>query len=573
MKRNLPDRRTALLILALLPFVSLPLLSSQFYFRHDDSAYLLWAKEFAKPFYYVFSPDPTVNNFANYPGMGAYRRPFAYLFIMAIWHLFGPTPVPYHVLAGLTFIAAIYFLFRFVEQRSGVKAAVLSCLALFAAFHDTMYNLFLLIIPVMYFFQIGMIYCFYSYLQQPCWFYLVGMLFFVGPSMDRQTTPIILAAILLTVLFEQRRKGVNSILRKSLPTLGLLGVGLYAITLSPAYRYSSILNSANNYYEVFKFLSVRFFYYGTILTSGITGIFMLLFLSGGVLQHVTRIVKEQFHFHRIDLIWPPVTVLLALILMKLPPYGIYWLVFCCLYLFIFDEALRVPIAWAGASVCCFLAVWYYDAGYLLESGLPFAMVLGIILSRLVEAVVLAWEKHFKSRLSTITAVASGMVLLVVFVVFVFSGNMPILSGKIEIIRTAISSSKNFAQLMNYLQSELPRGAIVYEFDETELGTIYYEHMKFSLKQRAERIKIMNIKDKQIMLKVLGRDDIKIYPAFHLNDSVPQGKAYFIVLNNFEKEIALARFRLEVIREFQSHYDSAVIYRIIPEPELLGSSKL
>ncbi len=566
-------RRITFLILALLPFVSLPLIGSQLYFRQDDSALLLWAKEFTMPFYQAFSTDPSITNFANYPGMGAYWRPFAYLYVKALWHIFGPVPGPYRIVGGLIFMTAIYFFFRLVEQRSGDKAAVMSCLALFAAFFETFPTLFLINMPALYLFQIVMIYYFYSYLQRPGWFYLLGMFLFVVPAMGRQTTPFLLTAILIAVLIEQRGS-LTIFPRRYLYVLVLLVLSFYILTFSHGSSKSSILGSIDPQYgiwEAWKFLTKRFFYYGTILTSGITGILLLLLLGGSVLKHLAKVVKERFHFHTADRIWLPMTFLLTFIMMKLQPYGIYWLIFCCLYLFIFDKELRLPIAWAGTSLSCFLAVNYYHNTYLLESGFPFAMTMGIIMARVIDPVVFIWEKHVKARFNRRTAVALGIALLMLPVTFMFSSKFPILSEKIDIIKIVIASNKNFAQLMDYLQRELPHGAIVYEMDELELGIGDSPYL--SLKEKAKYVKNMNIIDKQVMLKVLGRNDIKIYPASHLKDSAHQVKAYFIALNSFEKEIALARFRLEAIREIQSGHESAAIYHIIPEPKVLSSPEM
>ena len=189
------------IVLALAPFISIPILGSQLYFRHDDSAMLLWAKEFTQPFYEALSTNPEVNKFDNYPGMAGAWRPFVFLYIKALWHLFGTTSGPYYFIGGLFFITAVYFLFRLVEKRSGMLAAVLSCLALFAVFHGSMYNLFRLHTAVSFFYQLGMIYFFWCFLKKYSWYNLLGMLLFLVPAMSRQTTPIILVAILVTFLF------------------------------------------------------------------------------------------------------------------------------------------------------------------------------------------------------------------------------------------------------------------------------------------------------------------------------------------------------------------------------------
>ncbi|MFQ5632670.1 MAG: hypothetical protein ACE5I1_28205, partial [bacterium] len=470
LNKNIHSRKNfALLILALLPFISIPLIGSQFYFRHDDSALLLWAKEFAKPFYQALSADPAVNGFANYPGMAPYWRPFDYLYIKALWYLFGTSPAPYYIVGGLTFLAAVYFLFRLVQEQISVPAAVLSCFLLFIAFNGTMYNLFHIGVPVSFFYQMGMIYCFWAYLQQPRWIYLTGMLLFLLPAMGRQTTSVILAAMLIVAIFD-RRKELKIFLRKSLPATAILFVSIYILKFSPQTSKGSVIALLPDLDKVLIFLSERFFYYGTILTSGITGSFMLLFFSAGVLHHLAEAIKKRFAPGRIEWLWLPAALFMTFALMRIYPYGIYWLAFCVLYLFVFDDELRMSLGWAGASLLCFLAAKYYHNGYLLEAGFPLAIALGILAVRLAKPFTIVWRQYVEAHKTKLALTAAGAVLLAIPFVFAFTDKVPVLSERVEIIKMAIDSNKNFASLMNYLQHELPQNAVVYELSEEAVGT-------------------------------------------------------------------------------------------------------
>ncbi len=448
--------RIIIVVLALAPFVSIPLLGTQFYFRHFDSVVLLWAKEFTQPFYNALSINPEVHRFDDYPGIAGAWRPFVYLYVKALWHLFGAVPGPYYFVGGLFFMGAVYFLFRIVEKRAGFLAAVLSSLALFAAFHGTMYNLFHLHSAVSFFYQLGMIYFFWSYLRQRRWYNLVGMFLFMGPAMSRQTTPVILMAILLTTLLEPTGKRAKFQLRKILPVLGILVAGFFIITLSSAIEHISIRTVAGrDISQILEFLSERFFYYGRILTSGITGTLMLLFFSCGVLQHAARFVKKKFQFDKVDWIWLPTALLLTLLLMRLQPYSIYWLVVCCLYLFIFDHELRMPIGWAGASLLSFFASTYYHDGYLLGAGFPFAMALGILMARLIGLLNIEWREVSKERLKRLAIPVAAVVLPLLVFMTIFANKVPIVAERTYIIKMAIETNGNFGHLMGYLQHELP----------------------------------------------------------------------------------------------------------------------
>ncbi len=81
--RNLSNTRKYFiaLIIAVIPFVVIPAIGSQFYFRHDDASLLLWSKEFVYPIYQTLSPDPAVNHFNDYANMAGAWRPFNTLYV------------------------------------------------------------------------------------------------------------------------------------------------------------------------------------------------------------------------------------------------------------------------------------------------------------------------------------------------------------------------------------------------------------------------------------------------------------------------------------------------------------
>jgi hypothetical protein len=463
---------------------------------------------------------------------------------------------------------AMIFFFKLLEKKSGLFTAVVSCLVLFVTFNDTMYNLFRIGVPVSYFFQMGMIYFFFSYLQKQSRLALAGMLLFLGPAIDRETTPVLLTAILLVELIDQN-KNKNIFSFRNFPLVLILIVEFYLIMFSPMTSQGSVVALFPHWRDMFNFISERFFYYGTILTTKITGISILLIISVGVLQNINSKIKDKVQLANIHWIWFVSTaLLLTIIFIQLTPYAIYWLVFCILYLFIFDNELRMPIAWAGASLSCFLAARYYHDGYLVESGFPLAMTMGIIIHRMINNEILLLKKRTQVYLKRIVFCSLAIFVLLIPTMLFFKINIPIISYKIDTIELAIESNKNFKQLMRYLKYELPQNAVIYELDEADINTTLLQRRFFPLKERAKIVKVMNIEDKLVMLKLLDRDDIKIYSASQINNS-SVSNAYFIALNNYERKIAETSFSLAILKEFKGAHDSAAIYRL--EKEIKNSS--
>jgi hypothetical protein len=550
---------------ALLPFITIPILGSLFYFRHDDSAVLLWAKEFVKPFYFAFSNDLDVNEYSKYPGMGSYWRPFIYLYIKLLWLLFGANPAPYYIVGGIVFMIAVYFLFKIAENVSGTEVAFLSCLFLFVTFQKMMYNLFHLSTEVSFFYQLGMIYFFLSFLTKQNWVYLIGVIVFLVPAMARQTTPVILTAIFIITTLSHQAAKIKILNVKNGIILTILLIGFYIMTFSQIVSSGSMISLFPNITKMGTFLYERFLYYGTILTSGIVGIIMISGLTFGFVHHLATVVKFKFSSKFLnERTWPIFAIIMVVLLLLIKNIAIYWLAVSILYLFMFDEKLRLPLGWAGASLLSFLSANYYHNGYLLEAGFPLSLALGIITANITDPYMplLLTIKKKISRRALIFLL--GGALIGCFVVIGIGRKSTFVQEKFEIIdvlNVAIDSNRNFEQLMDYLQQKIPQNAVIYELSEEEIGTTLFDRRFFPLRERALRIKIMNIEDTLVMLKILNREDIHLYPSSELASSTHVTEKYFIALNSYERKMAEDKFQLELIQEFRANYDSAAIYRV------------
>jgi hypothetical protein len=547
--------------LALLPFITIPILGSLFYFRHDDSAILLWAKEFTKPFYFAFSTDLNVNEYYKYPGMGAYWRPCIYLYVKLLWLLFGANPAPYFIVGGILFMIAVYSLFKIAENISGTELALLSCLFLFVTFQNMMFNLFHIGVAATFFYQLGMIYFFLSFLRKGKWAYFIGVIVFLVPAMVRQTTPVILTTILvITTLTQTARIKILSI--KFGITLIIVLIGFYIMTFSSISSSGSIFSVFPDISQMWTFIYERLLYYGTILTNGIVGIIIVSGFTVGFIHHLSSVVKGKFPFKLLNKwAWSILTLFMVVLLLLFKNISIYWLTASILYLFMFDEKLRLPLGWAGTSLLSFLSAGYYHNGYLLEAGFPLSLALGIIVTNITAPYMplfLAIKKKISRRelLFIVSCILIGCFFLIGIV-----SRINILQEKFEVIKVSIDSNRNFKQLMDYLQHKMPQNAVIYELSEVEIGTTRFDRRFLPFRERALRIKIMDIEDTLVMLKILDRADIHLYPSSELDLSAHSGEKYFIALNNFERKIAEDKFLLELIKEFKTNHDSTAVYRI------------
>ncbi len=552
------------LIIAIAPFITIPMLGSQFYFRHDDASSILWSKEFVYPLHQIFSPDPAVNHFNDYPGMAGAWRPFNFLYVKILWHLFGTNPTPYQIVGGLCFIGAVLLLFVLAARDYGIYPAVLSCLGLFAAFHGTMYNLFHIAAPSSYLFQMLMVFCFWRFLQSGRRLYAIGMVLLFGPSMGRQTTAIILTAVLIVFMIER--------LRLRSPRWGrtvfagtVIGIQVYMGTLNPNIGYGSVISILPDYGKSIAFVLERYAYYGALLTSGITGLIVLTILNAGVFHDIASRVQRSQRRPWIDWVWPPAAIIAALVLVLAHPFATYWLTLCFVYLFIVESGLRFPLGWAGASLVAYFAVLFYHNGYLLEAALPLSLALGIVAARAGGKVLNTLERIHVQPRNVMTLVTCLLVSGAV-VVLLAGNRIPFVRKRIELVTIAIDSNRNFARLMQHLSSDLPENSVVFELDEEQLGTTSMERRFLPLHERASVIKIMNIRDQKVMLNVLNREDIQIHPSTRIGETGLPREGYFIALNDFERKIAESRFDLHLVRTFRGRSDSAAIYTVSPDTD-------
>ncbi len=546
--------------LALLPFIAIPILGSLFYFRHDDASVLLWAKEFTKPFYFAFSHDLNANEYYKYPGMGAYWRPCIYLYVKLLWLLFGANPTPYFIVGGIVFMTAVYFLFKIAEDISGTGLAFLSCLFLFVTFQNMMYNLFHLTTEIAFFYQLGMIYFFLSYLIKEKWGYLLGVIIFLLPAMARQTTPLILTTLLIvTTLSQTAKKNILSL--KHGIILIILIICFYIMTLSPIIHNSTVFSLFPDVPQMLTFIYERFLYYGAILTSGLVGIIIVSGFTFGFIHHFAAVVKNKLNFNKWA--WSILAIIMVVLLLLFKNIAMYWLAFTIIYLFMFDEKLRLPLGWAGASLLSFLSASYYHNGYLLEAGFPLSLALGTIVTTITAPYMplLSTIKKKNSRRKLIFIV-SGVLIGCFLVIGIGSrSNFIQKNGVVDVVKIGIDSNRNFKQLMDYLQQKIPQNAIIYELSEEEIGTTLFDRRFLPLRERALRTKTMNIEDTLVMLKVLNRSDIHLYPSSESELSAQNGEKYLIALNNFERKIVEYKFKLELIKEFKANNDSAAVYQI------------
>jgi len=546
------------IILTIILSSYIPILGVQLYFRHDDAGTLLWALEFKKFFLYAFDPRPWLNEYYKYNGVGGYYRPFESLYIMFLQNIFGPQPFYFHLINGLMMIGTIIFLYKITELLSNKIAAFLSVVIFHVCFHSILYGTYHVVVPFGYFFEIGCFYFCLKGLLGKDHKYLVYSLLFLIPATNRQTTAIILPAMIL-VYFISNWKGSFLNLKTKLIILFIAVLPNVLIPFSGTSSVGTILNHSTNFSDFFKFLYERYLFYGNILTQGLTGIIVLFIIFFYLIFNFIYSKKESFSRKNYLILSVLVSIVLVLMINKLSVLAII-LLFILLGVYAFlDKTVRYAIVWFFVSLGCFIIIKFYHGAYLLEAAYALSIVLGMFLYQLLRALEEVFQITKFAKRNIKSLLVFGIVVLGISGVIIFKiDNTPIFSTKREAIEALINTNKNFEDMLKILKTELPQNSIVYELSEESLGTTPENRRFWTLKERAEKVKVMHIIDTEIMMKVLGRYDISFKPADTIPEKITKN-SYFAACNKFERDIAEKKYPLKLIKEIKRGDTEAAIY--------------
>jgi hypothetical protein len=555
------------LIFSILLFSIFPIISTQLYFRHDDSQWLLWAYEFDKPLLYVFHPDPQINNLSGYGGLGAYYRPFAGLYIIFMQYTFGNSPFFFQLIAGLFLIGSIIFMFKITELLSNEIAAFFCVIIFFICFNSIFNSLFHVAYPFLFFLQIsGFYFCILGLIRNKLRYVMLSFLFLL-PATSKQTTPFILLSIILFYFINNWRTSFPNIKNKFI----ILCLALSSFAVIPlSHQASSDVGSIFNLepLEIINYIKERLYYYGNILTTGITGItlflIILLYISFLILSKIRP--SDNRHNKRYLLLAILVSIILTYVLIHLGNISIFILLVFLGLCFRVNKATRLPLIWFFVSFCIFIPLEFYIGSRILEAAYGLSIAIGILLYFIVEQMKTAFEVNDFIREN------SKRIVFVIILIVAFSGLVLLKTGyipfleKFEVTQVLIKTNKNFRDMIN-LVKELPPNSVVYEISEESMG-LRQRLLFLSLRDRAENIKVMGSNDKQAMVRVSGRYDIifkeisKGERPWESNRNFSgERNLYFVVNSKLEKDIAEKEYSLKLIKAIKRGETEAAIYII------------
>ena len=540
----------------------IPLIGVNLYFRYDDAGTLLWAMDFKKSIFHAFDPRPWFDEFNFYNGVGGYYRPFESLYIMLLVKIFGTEPFYFQLINGIMVIITIVFMYKIAVMLSHSRlAGLLSVLIFHIAFQSLLYGTFHVVVPFGFFFEMIAFYFFMKGLiASNLKTILLGFLFLI-PATNRQTTCLILTAMIIVFFITHWRESKFKLSQRILIFV-LAAVPNLLIPLTKNSNDATILSQPFSIIGYVNYVWERLFFYCNLLTTRLPGLI--------ILSTICIYWLINFPIHKVfpktnvkinTLVAILIGLLITSIAIKIQVLGIVLLISSLLILFFINRELEFVVTWFFVSLCLFSIIKFYHDAYFLEAAFALAIILGILLFKSVAKFQNVFDIEIKPQFEKL-ALLSGAVCFVVFgtVIWKFPA-VPVIGKKVEAVKILIETNQNFKKMIEYLAEELPPNAKVFQLSEEYLGLTMTQRRFLSLRERAENVKVINILDSNVMIKALGRWDVEFKHAEGLTLGIPDN-CVFIVHNKFEKRIAEKKFELKPIREFKNKNTEAAIYQVL-----------
>ena len=561
LKKSIP----IFLILSILLSLYMPIIGSQLYFRHDDAQILRWAKNHSEQALSIFNPKLWMDDFQRYHGVGGTYRPFQGLYIILLLRVFGPDPLPFQLINGLLIIGIFVFLYRTTELFTNQRAAFAGAVLFHLCFQSIMYGNFHVVVPFGFFFQLG---CFYfaarGLLRSDRRSLLIALLFYI-PATTRQTTPILLPALILVSFLSDWKTTFPGWKRKAIILLISI-IPAVVIQFSVNAATATVINRGYTLGELGVFVFERFLFYVGILTTGLTGFIILFcllcFIILRLLHRLHPSREENLSPWKWALLWiPGLAAILTMLIINIPAIAIPVFILSLGFICITYKTLRFAGVWFGLSFAVFCAIDYYISSYILEASFGLSIILGYTAFTFLNE---SWNRfglratlvQRKGLVFTLT----GLLLLIGCLMAVTFRKPSVLWNKVEAVQVLIETNKNFEDLMISVVQECPENARLFKLSLVDMDLGPQDWRFWDLKERAGKIGVMNVREIRNMLKVLGRDDLRVMPSSVIDSVNPDAEKYFIVLNRYEKSIAEDRFTLKVWKQFKRPHTEAAIYR-------------
>lgn len=549
------------LFLVVLLSAYIPVIGIHLYFRHDDAGTLLWAMEFKKNILYAFDPRPWFDEYNVYNGVGGYYRPFESLYIMLLIKIFGPEPFYFQLINGIMVIFTIVFVYKIAVLLSNRLAGLLTVMIFHLVFQSVLYGNYHVVVPFGFLFQLITFYLFIKGLNEnKLKTILIGFLFLI-PATNRQTVALILTAIVTIYFVTHWHNSEFKVPTRILIFLMAL-IPNTLIMFTKNSTHATILNQPFSLAGYFTYIWERLLFYANLMTTHLPGMIilaiMIIFWMTGIPY---RKIAPRLSKKVALILTIPASFLLTFLFLKIQLLGIILLFTTLVSLFVINKRLQPVLTWFFVSLGLFSIINFYHDAYFLEAAYALAIILGTVLFDSLERFQYAFKINVTPQLEKLSFVMATCLIVISGILIWKLPSLPVIGEKVAAVKILIETNKNFKEMIEYIAEELPPNIKVFQLSEEYLRLTMNERRFLSLRERAENVKVINILNSNVMIKVLGRWDIEFKHAEGLISGIPEN-CVFIVHNKLEKRIAENKFHLQPIKQFRNRNTEAVVYKVL-----------
>jgi hypothetical protein len=548
--------RYLIFIIVLSSFI--PLIGVILYFRHDDAGNLLRCAELGANYRDIFIIGKITGKSTDF------FRPFSFLYVKVMYDLFSANPFWFMLASGLMMIGTVVLIYKITEELSNKTAGLFAVMAFYVSFHHILYQSFRIGVPFMHFAVMTLYYFSLLGIKRNNMWFLIFSFFLIFPAASRQSSLIIFPAIVLTYVVTNWKTCLPDIRVKIATIVVPIILAVIIIPLSKSATGTTGMLWQSGFFLVLDFFMERFRFYGNILTKNITAITIVFLTSFFIGHSITKSTDFSLRNHKAHLIL--LTLLSLIVAAIFTHYKSIAIIFILVTLglsFLFDKRLGVPLIWFFTAFFIFTLIKFYHGGYLLEAGYGLSIALGMFLYYFFDEINKAYRlKDFVRTNFKVVGLSCIILLVLSGSVFYKMGRIPVISEKFQAVQVLIHTNQNFKDLINYLCDELPPNATAYEFSNEDFGLTREKWRFWSLRRRAEDLKVMDVKDMQDMVEVLGRGDIRIQGMGKILDNIADYKGeYFFTCNRFERKLAEEKLSIELLKEIRRGETEAAVYRL------------
>jgi hypothetical protein len=501
-----------ILILLFVGALGISLLFPMF-FRTDDALQIDWISRIR--FADLFNAELNIRE--NSIMKGTYR-PFASLFFMVCYRLFGMNPFGYQVFYTMIFLFNFYLLYYlckiYFNSGTGLIVLLVYCGLFYNHFQLAFWfsNITTTLHLVFSFLSI----IFYIKGKDNLKSILLSYLFAFGGAFTKEPAILIISAFVFADFIVHTRK--QDYLRRIWILIPYLGIGLWLWLISPTIdtRFGKFSDAAVS----LAGLDFRFKYYFDFLLSGSRNIIPLLL---GVLYALSLFRS----------IW----VKLILIVLSIPCYfnTYYFAVFLFLFsfLFVIQEKKLFPLfCWMLVTSLSLPFIRGITPSYLFEFSFGLSILLGLIIYKYL------YEKYFLKFYAKHRKVS----IIVLTILLLFGSGVAIkpVGNQVKALQLIVETRKNLAEGIGFIEENKERIKCVVVPDKglhDSKETLARKALQ-SNTEKARNKRTMEWNDLGIYLPLIHCHDIKVVPLSRFNLSAPIDKSVILLLQN-DADIDLA----------------------------------